>query len=560
MKKLVVYFYLTNNINNKPWPEIKCVNPDVDYYIFTDDHNHVPEDIWNVVYIDAENDIYSKEDMNKKFKWNPFELFEGKYEYSLYCDSKISIVGDPMKCLDEYKDKMKIGFTGHKYGFIKNSKYVDNIKDVYRHADYILDVKVGHLDNIHKLKEVYKKEGLPMNSGVVETAVILTDLRNVLAKKIQKEIFDEYIKRNTKRDQLVVPYILWKNDIDINDVQLFGNFEDNKKNGKYFQVSSKTNVNNRDYNSEKYHNKQLVVLSMTSWKKRISNCVRIIDDIESGSVIPDRIYLNLSVEEFPCKESDLPNDLVNQTTKYDNFIINWVDGPNTKCIKKIFPILQYLNDDDIIINTDDDIIIPNDFIKSRLEDYKKYNSPITGGATKHCKGVAFHEVCGIDYMKTATACCLYTKKMLNGHNTILTDDIIKYYNDDAMYSALIYLNGYNFVQCSDYAVWTDRDWRKNKLKFFNEVDALSEEPDIKKNYFNNTKSVIILIKNTIKNLKDIPFDKDRYNTFVGSNNISKIEPVKQIKINKIQQLREDIANGKVIKVPTKNGFIWKRVL
>lgn len=555
VKKLAVYFYLTNNINHKPWPEINYPDKNVDYYMFTDDHNTIPDKNWNVIYIDAENDVYSKEDMNKKFKWSAFEHFAGKYEYALYCDSKIALISNPLNCVNDFKDKLKIGFTCHKYGFIKNNKYTDNIKDVYRHADYLLDVKVGHLDNIKKLKDVYKKSGLPMNSGVVETAVILTDLKNETARKIQCEILEEYLKMNTKRDQIVVPYVLWKNNIKCEDIELFGNFEDNKKHGKYFQCSSKTNVNNRNYDSDKYHSVKKIVVSMTSWKKRISNCIRIIDDIESGTLIPDKIYLNLSVEEFPNKENDLPEELVNQTKKYDNFIINWISGPNQKSIKKVFPILNYLNDDDIIIDTDDDIILPKGFIESRVNDYNKYLSPITGGTTKYCKGVVFHEVCGLDYMKTATACSLYTKKMLNGYELILKDNIIKYFNDDMMYSALVYLNGYNFKSCSDYSVWSDKDWSKNRLKFFNEVDALSDQPDVKKNYYDNSKMVVSNIKETIKNLKNIPFNKDRYNKFIQNISNHTTHTTSSSVPTKIQTLRKGIAEGTII----WNGKSWQNV-
>lgn len=44
------------------------------------------------------------------------------------------------------------------------------------------------------------------------------------------------------------------------------------------------------------------------------------------------------------------------------FRINWVEGPNTKAMKKVFPILEYLDDEDIIIWTDDDILFSKDLI------------------------------------------------------------------------------------------------------------------------------------------------------------------------------------------------------
>ena len=69
--------------------------------------------------------------------------------------------------------------------------------------------------------------------------------------------------------------------------------------------------------------------------------------------------------------------------------------------------------------------------------------------------------------------------------------------------------------------------------------------------------------------------KDLYNSFgCFNNNVPKnthITPTssaivnlknisnKSKPFNRITQLRDDIENGKVIKIPTLNGFVWKRV-
>ena len=90
------------------------------------------------------------------------------------------------------------------------------------------------------------------------------------------------------------------------------------------------------------------------------------------------MFLNLSIQEFPNLNADLPHDLVKLCMSNNSVKINWVTGSNTKTMRKVFPILQYLNDDDIIIYIDDDILYPSDYIKSRIEDFRKFNSPITG--------------------------------------------------------------------------------------------------------------------------------------------------------------------------------------
>ena len=44
---------------------------------------------------------------------------------------------------------------------------------------------------------------------------------------------------------------------------------------------------------------------------------------------------------------DLPYDLVKLCMSNQRVKLNWVTGENTKSMKKVYPILQYLNDDDI---------------------------------------------------------------------------------------------------------------------------------------------------------------------------------------------------------------------
>jgi hypothetical protein len=53
-----------------------------------------------------------------------------------------------------------------------------------------------------------------------------------------------------------------------------------------------------------------VVVTMTSWTKRIGNCRQVVEAILKNTVKPDAVYLNLAVVEFPNKEADLPKDLV----------------------------------------------------------------------------------------------------------------------------------------------------------------------------------------------------------------------------------------------------------
>ena len=117
---------------------------------------------------------------------------------------------------------------------------------------------------------------------------------------------------------------------------------------------------------------------MTSWTKRINNVKSVVENVMEGTLQPDKLYLSLSVEEFPNREIDLPKDLVNYFNGDSRLIINWVEGENTKCMKKVFPVLQYLDDDDIILPVDDDIMYPSDYVEKRVCEYKSHFQPISG--------------------------------------------------------------------------------------------------------------------------------------------------------------------------------------
>lgn len=126
-----------------------------------------------------------------------------------------------------------------------------------------------------------------------------------------------------------------------------------------------------------------VNVCMTSYPKRIRNCVKVINSVLENTLPPDRIYLTLSHLEFPRYEEDLPGDLYRLAMTSSKVILNWVED-NTKSMKKVFPILKYLDDEDIIITCDDDMLLPKDFIESRISDFKNNgcNHPITSNLCK----------------------------------------------------------------------------------------------------------------------------------------------------------------------------------
>ena len=194
----------------------------------------------------------------------------------------------------------------------------------------------------------------------------------------------------------------------------------------------------------------MVVVSITSWVERIVYVKKVIESIMDNTIQPDRVYLNLSKSEFVNIE--LPKDLVAYFESDERLIINWVEGENTKTMKKVFPILQYLDDDDIIITADDDIIFPNDLIESRIKDFNAFDRKYSITSNKCSIGIFRN-------MNVASAISLYTKRMLKNWDRYVNDDIIKTYNDDRTYVYILWLNGFLNKPCSKYDV-------KELLKYY----------------------------------------------------------------------------------------------
>ena len=117
--------------------------------------------------------------------------------------------------------------------------------------------------------------------------------------------------------------------------------------------------------------KEEVVITMTSWKKRINDVSKTIYSLLRNTYKPRSIELNLAEEEFPLKEKELPEDLL--LLKNDGLVnINWCYR-TVKTFKKVLPtVLKYYDEKDLLImSADDDVEYQPDIIEKFVELHKK---------------------------------------------------------------------------------------------------------------------------------------------------------------------------------------------
>ena len=128
-------------------------------------------------------------------------------------------------------------------------------------------------------------------------------------------------------------------------------------------------------------NNKTLIISMTSYPPRIkfvkNTFISIIN--QNISSIFYHCVLVLSISEFPNKELDLPQDLLN-LIYVEGIEILWYKK-NIRSHKKLIPTLKKYPNNSILI-IDDDNLREEGFIQTFLDDHKKYSHDIIFGYSR----------------------------------------------------------------------------------------------------------------------------------------------------------------------------------
>lgn len=214
--KIVIYTCITGNYDEVIEPvilETKC-----EYVLFTNNKD-IKSKNWQIRLIPDEiNKLGTNAEINRYIKMHPKEFFED-FDYSIYVDGNIKIISNISTFVDSINKKT--GLAIHKHG--SNICIYQEIKDC-------ITRKKG---NKNKLKEQYKKymnQGFPKKFGMFQCSIIASDLHNINSIKILNDWWNEYIISKSSRDQIALPYVLYKNNYKPEDVGNLG--EDISKNVK----------------------------------------------------------------------------------------------------------------------------------------------------------------------------------------------------------------------------------------------------------------------------------------------------------------------------------------
>lgn len=206
-KRVAVYTAIFGNYDYLKEP--RYVDPRCDYYVFTDNKIDT-NSIWKTIdcsILNAYDKSYRYK--NRYCKMHPFQLFN-EYDYVIYIDGNFEICG-PVSELIKYINP-KTNLAVHN---------MFNRDCVYDEAKACKLLKKGDYKKINKEIEEYKKEGFPRHFGMYECPIIVSK-KSELSSVLFEQWWQRYIDSG-ERDQIIMPYLIWKNGFSFLDVGIIGN-------------------------------------------------------------------------------------------------------------------------------------------------------------------------------------------------------------------------------------------------------------------------------------------------------------------------------------------------
>lgn len=121
-----------------------------------------------------------------------------------------------------------------------------------------------------------------------------------------------------------------------------------------------------------------IIVSLTSFPEAIKYAVPAIRSVLSGSVLPDKIVLYLTFDQF--KDCGIPDEILQLEDSYDIFDVR--DYPHDiRSYRKLIPALVDFPDD-VIVTVDDDVLYDKNMLKDLLKVHKEHPKAVIANRAK----------------------------------------------------------------------------------------------------------------------------------------------------------------------------------
>jgi hypothetical protein len=202
-----------------------------------------------------------------------------------------------------------------------------------------------------------------------------------------------------------------------------------------------------------------VIVSLTSWKKRINTVGKTIESI-LDHCNPYKIVITLAVEEFPKLVNDLPPEII-KYARSGVLEVQWVRR-NVKSFKKVlFTLNRYKNFP--VVSADDDCIYTEDYVKILYDKWVTDKKSIW----TYKRDVATKKF----YFGHGPA-CIYPPDCFRSYGLLmLTDQIVSTNHDDIYYGVLAKMMGISVKQAVE-------DPLRVPYYFHDEIEPLSDGKEL----------------------------------------------------------------------------------
>lgn len=197
MKK-VIYTSLVGNYDTLEEPIYRMEG--WDYVCFSNNIKQKENSCWEIKpipYINGSNIILSR-----YAKLNPHLVLK-KYDVSVYLDSNINVLDNVLETKANQLINSNINISIAKHPF----------RDcIYQEAEVCISKGIGDKKSIQNQLRFLKSENFPKNYGLFENNIIFRKHNKEEIIELSKKWWELYL-RFSKRDQLSLAYLFWKNKV-----------------------------------------------------------------------------------------------------------------------------------------------------------------------------------------------------------------------------------------------------------------------------------------------------------------------------------------------------------
>lgn len=193
--KVVVYTCIWGRYDSILEPIFQ--NKKIDYRIITD--QDIPNNsIWKKQELPKDIDYQkmSPIEINRLCKMLPHRIFPS-YDFSIYIDGNIRIITDLMPIISD--------MGSHTLGIHKYP-----VDCIYEMKNIIIAGKRAKRKDVECQIKKYLEEGFPKHYGAYECNILVRKHNDLECIDVMEKWWEEFNKTSSKRDQISLPYILWK--------------------------------------------------------------------------------------------------------------------------------------------------------------------------------------------------------------------------------------------------------------------------------------------------------------------------------------------------------------